>query len=136
MATTLPPTYLYKIVHSSAPPPSPLPERLPLSQLDAADGFIHLSTSTQVPRTLVRFFRDDTQVYLLRLTYSHVEAHIRWENPQGTAPGRMGDDNTFGHLYNGGRLGRDEVESIKVVNRDKATGWAEALEAVQDWLVY
>lgn len=40
------PKYVYKIL--DAEPASPIPEALPLSELDTADGFIHLSTASQV----------------------------------------------------------------------------------------
>lgn len=38
--------YVYKILPSS--PPEPLPALYPLSALDHADGFVHLSTNNQV----------------------------------------------------------------------------------------
>lgn len=41
-----PPKYIYKIVPEA--PPEPLPAVYPLSSLDAADGFIHLSEASQV----------------------------------------------------------------------------------------
>lgn len=40
------PTYVYKIL--DAPPAEPLPSELPVSNLDAKDGFVHLSTAAQV----------------------------------------------------------------------------------------
>ena len=40
------PKYIYKILPS--PAPEPFPDALPYSALDAKDGFVHLSTATQV----------------------------------------------------------------------------------------
>ena len=78
------PTYIYKIVPSSAGPiPDPLPDRLPVSELDQKDGFIHLSTAKQTARTLNRFFPGEQKVYLLRIDYSSVKDLIKWEDPQG-----------------------------------------------------
>lgn len=77
------PTFLYKLVHSSAAPPNPLPERLPLSHLDLASGFIHLSTAVQVPGTLQRYFANESQVFILRLGYDHIEKDIKWEDAKG-----------------------------------------------------
>jgi len=74
------PTYIYKIVPSSAPPPSPLPDALPVSDLDKSDGFIHLSTAAQLPATLGRFFQKDELVYILRIIYKQVEKDIKWED--------------------------------------------------------
>lgn len=46
------PEFVYKII--TDPPPSPIPAEYPLSDLDAQDGFIHLSTAWQVNRPLSR----------------------------------------------------------------------------------
>lgn len=77
------PTYIYKIVPASAVLPSPLPDALPVSELDSSDGFIHLSTAVQVPGTLKRFFSDEESVYILRIIYTNVEKDIKWENDKG-----------------------------------------------------
>lgn len=68
---------------ASAAPPSPLPDALPVSELDSSDGFIHLSTALQVPGTLKRFFSDKDSVYILRIIYTKVEKDIKWENDKG-----------------------------------------------------
>lgn len=78
------PTYIYKLVPTSAPIPDLIPDVLPLSDLDATSGFIHLSTAAQIPNTLRHFFADQDAVYVLRLVYAHVEKEIRWEDPQAT----------------------------------------------------
>jgi uncharacterized protein (DUF952 family) len=74
--------YVYKLISSTAPPPDPLSERLPLSSLDAKSGFIHLSTATQVPGTLKHFFADEPRVHVLRIEYARVEKDIKWEDPE------------------------------------------------------
>ena len=40
------PEFVYKI--TAEPPPDPIPDVFPLSELDRHDGFVHLSTSWQV----------------------------------------------------------------------------------------
>lgn len=45
MAPSPLPKFVYKIVPSA--PPSPIPDEYPLSDLDKADGFVHLSTADQ-----------------------------------------------------------------------------------------
>lgn len=77
------PTYIYKIVHSSTPPPDPLPAELPVSDLDKSSNFIHLSTALQVPGTLKRFFADEERVFILRIDYKNVESKIKWEDSKG-----------------------------------------------------
>ncbi|KAF2733775.1 hypothetical protein EJ04DRAFT_512920 [Polyplosphaeria fusca] len=119
------PTYLFKILPSA--PPSPLPERLPLSDLDRNDGYIHLSTSEQTPSTLDKFFADATEIWLLRIKYevlakgidgdgSEGKGEVKWE-----AAGR----GVFAHLY-GGDLGKGNVDCILRV--EKKGTWAESME--------
>ena len=74
------PSYVYKLIPSSTPPPEPIPEKLPLSDLDARSGFIHLSTASQVPGTLKHFFAEEPFVYVLRIAFSQVEKDVRWED--------------------------------------------------------
>ncbi len=65
------PTYLYKIL--DFPPPDPLSAELPLSPLDAKDGFIHLSTAAQTPATASRFFTDYDTLHILRIPLKRLE---------------------------------------------------------------
>ncbi|KXJ87747.1 hypothetical protein Micbo1qcDRAFT_167323, partial [Microdochium bolleyi] len=97
MSESAPPKYVYKIV--PARPPNPLPADLPLSELDRADGFIHMSTAQQVPGTLNRFFSTARSLHIMRIPYDRVSARTKWEN-------------TFPHLY-GGEFGAKEVESVE-----------------------
>ncbi|KAF7355204.1 hypothetical protein MSAN_01436200 [Mycena sanguinolenta] len=129
------PSYIYKLVPSSSPVPDELPERLPLSELDATSGFIHLSTAKQIPGTLKHFFADHDQVYVLRIEYAKVEKEIRWESPDAKVCGERGGEGFFPHLYNGGRLGSGEIESVAVWNRTSGN-WDEALEKAESWLLY
>lgn len=75
------PNYLYKLVPSNAAPADPLPEELPLSELDQNSGFIHLSTAVQVPGTLRHFFADEERVYILKIPFEPLKEKIRWESP-------------------------------------------------------
>ncbi|KAF7352901.1 Uracil phosphoribosyltransferase [Mycena venus] len=128
------PTYIYKLVSFSSPIPEPIPKALPLSELDAASGFMHFSTAAQVPRTLKRFFAEDPSVTILRIDYSKVEEEIKWEDSKGTAPGEMGGEGIFPHIY-GRALGSADVESKSVLHRNDGN-WDEALKNAESWLVY
>ncbi|CAA7259904.1 unnamed protein product [Cyclocybe aegerita] len=132
------PTHIYKIVSSSTPPPVPLPEALPVSELDQNDGFIHLSTEKQLPGTLKRFFQSDGLVYILRIDYRKVEKNIKWENGKGTAPGGIGEEGIFPHLYNGLHVGREEIESFKQWEKDSQDSWDTAIAKARadGWFVY
>jgi len=128
------PTYVYKLISFSSPVPDPIPETFPLSELDAASGFMHFSTALQVPRTLKRFFAEDPQVTIIRIDYSKVEKEIKWEDSKGQAPGEMGGEGIFPHIYNR-PLRSADVESLAVWHRNDGN-WDEALAKAESWLVY
>ncbi|KAL3465502.1 hypothetical protein BJX64DRAFT_252541 [Aspergillus heterothallicus] len=127
------PTYLYKLVPSSAPVREPLPDRLPVSLFDQQSGFVHLSTSLQVPNTLKLFFKDEPLVYVLRIPYDRVAEDIVFEDVTGRR-GPRPDEGLFPHLYNGLKLGKQEVESLSLWSNDG--GWDKALDAAKPWLLY
>ncbi|RHZ47205.1 DUF952 domain-containing protein [Aspergillus thermomutatus] len=128
------PYYLYKLVPSTSPVREPLPERLPVSQLDQESGFIHLSTALQVPNTLKCFFKDEPLVYVLRIEFDQVMPDIRWESPDAKVCGPRPDEGLFPHLYNGLKLGKDEVESIAVWTNEGR--WDKAISQAKPWLLY
>jgi uncharacterized protein (DUF952 family) len=128
------PNYVYKLIPSSMPVPDPLPERLEVSDLDESSGFIHLSTSIQVPGTLKHFFAGQSQVFILRVPLAPLEKMIKWEDPKGEVCGPRGGEGLFPHLYNGMKLGKEEVESVRVV--ENSGGWDAALKEVEGWLIY
>lgn len=89
------PRYIYKIVPSTAPVREPLPERLAVSELDAGDGYIHLSMAHQVGNTLETFFTEEPLVYVLRIEYHRVIQDIRWESPDGKVSGPRPGEGLF-----------------------------------------
>ncbi|KAJ6092681.1 hypothetical protein N7486_007970 [Penicillium sp. IBT 16267x] len=127
------PRYIYKIIPSAAPVSEPLPERLPVSQLDQDSGFVHLSTATQIANTLKFFFKDEPLVYILRIDYERVMQDIRWESPDGKVCGPRPGEGLFPHLYNGFKLGKDEVESIAIWQNED--GWDKAINGAEAWLL-
>jgi uncharacterized protein (DUF952 family) len=129
------PTYVYKLIPSTAPPSDPLPDRLPVSDLDQTSGFIHLSTALQIPNTLKFFFKEDPKVYILRISYDSIEKSIKWEDPKAEVCGPRGGEGMFPHLYNELKLGKDEVESMQAWDQG-SDGWDSALKAAKAWLTY
>ncbi|CEN61798.1 hypothetical protein ASPCAL08446 [Aspergillus calidoustus] len=127
------PTFLYKLVPSLAPVREPIPERLPVSLIDQQSGFVHLSTALQVPNTLKLFFQDEPLVYVLRIPYDRVAQDIVFEDVTGRR-GTRPDEGLFPHLYNGLKLGKDEIESMSVWSNDG--GWEKALNGAKPWLLY
>lgn len=63
------------------PIPIPASHTFFLSELDYKDGFVHLSTAQQVPKTLNRFFADVPSVTILRCELDRLSAFKRviWE---------------------------------------------------------
>ncbi|KAK0101107.1 hypothetical protein ONS95_012909 [Cadophora gregata] len=132
------PKYIYKILPSTPAPPTPLPASLPLSALDSRHNFMHLSTSSQILRTLQNFFSSESHVYILRIPYERVARFIVWEDTKGNAPpeneGAWDVDQRrefFPHVYGnagpgegeqGLKMGREEVESVGVWRRGSGEG--------------
>ncbi|KAK0492529.1 hypothetical protein EDD18DRAFT_461151 [Armillaria luteobubalina] len=130
------PRFVYKIIPS--PPPSPLPQSLPLSALDAQDGFIHLSDASQVAKTADLFFADCEKVWLLQLDTEVVKTEGGYFVWAENLPGCV-------HLYgkekdtwDGARLGEGTVRDIKECQRRLGTeSWVDNMrkEAEEGWLV-
>lgn len=143
MSSTDDPTYVYKLVpHTSPVPldPTDFPDALPVSDIDRSSGFVHLSTAHQLPGTLARFFTSDPRVYVLRLRYAPlalVEGQVKWESPEKDVCGPRPGEGLFPHLYNGFRVGRNEVEGVWVLERGESS-WEEVIEeeGFRAWLVY
>lgn len=115
------PAYLYKILPDA--PPDPLPASLPLSSLDAKDGFIHLSTARQTPGTADRFFSTASTLWVLKIALDRISSNTRWEE---------GSSDTYAHIY-GPMPGGDEVSDVKEFTKGEGGDW---LGAMQDssWL--
>lgn len=82
---TFEPFYVYKIFSSTFHLRQPLPERVPVDDVDQTSGFIHLLTAEQVPHVLKSMFKNDPVVYVLRILYRNLSQDIRWENADRTA---------------------------------------------------
>ncbi len=74
------------------------------SSLDQ-EGFIHLSTADQWPRTLRRFFGGATDLALLVIDPAKLAATVRYE---------AADGEHFPHLY--GPLNLDAVQDVRSVD--------------------
>ena len=57
-------------------------------ELDKKDGFIHLSTASQLAGTLSFYFADDEDLILLQLDHSQVKDALIYEAPFPLAIGR------------------------------------------------
>jgi uncharacterized protein (DUF952 family) len=119
------PTYLYKILPSA--PPSPIPERLPLSDLDSNDGFIHLSTSDQTASTADKFFSEYEELWFLRIKYETLAKGIDGDGAEGKGEVKWEEvgRGCFAHYYSAD-LGKANVESVLKVRKEGS--WANSLQ--------
>lgn len=69
----------------------------------SSEGFIHLSTASQVAGTARRYYLGQKGLKLLHLDLAKLEAEVRFELTQGRGP--------YPHLY--GRLNLDAVVSAR-----------------------
>ncbi|CAN8105674.1 unnamed protein product [Discula destructiva] len=123
------PKYVYKILDLE--PSTPIPEAIPPSDLDRADGFIHLSTASQIPITASLFFAANTTLWLLKIRYAPIAAACKWDDPPN-------DNDGCPHLY--GSFGAAETESVEKFERGGGAGavgeqaaWKEVF-AASGWL--
>ncbi|KAJ6780989.1 hypothetical protein PWT90_08221 [Aphanocladium album] len=110
------PQFVYKILPQA--PAEPLPAQLPLSEFDANDGFVHLSTAVQVPNTAGLFFSNDTKLWIVKLELSKLADPVKFEDG-------------FPHLY--GNFGARDVDSISRFERNDGQSWADSMSA-SSWL--
>lgn len=109
------PAKIYRISETPAWVEAERTGRLPLSELDRRDGFVHLSTADQVPGTLRRFFAGRTDLVLLTISTSRlIDAPLRYEAP--SAPGDANE--LFPHYY--GQLPLDAVVGADPLQLDGA----------------
>ncbi|EME47372.1 hypothetical protein DOTSEDRAFT_145970, partial [Dothistroma septosporum NZE10] len=108
--------HFYKILDSA--PQEPLPESLPLSDLDKKDGFVHLSTANQTKETANLFFSNTEKLWLLKLRVDDLkkDGNIQW-NPD--IPGCP-------HLHDSARgLGKSNVTAVIIANKGSHGSWKE-----------
>lgn len=108
-----------------------------MTELDYKDGYVHLSTAQQVPKTLARFYADTPAVTILRLETARVSAFKRvvWEKTSsGDSKSKCGSMFTpaFPHLY--AHLEGENIDSFREIENGPK-GWDGALQSIQDWLV-
>ena len=82
-----------------------------ITELDKEDGFIHLSTATQLNATLSLYFSKEESVVLLQIDYAQTQDQLRFEAP--IPPGNR--TSSFPHYY--GDLNTNFVSKIWHLNR-------------------
>ena len=82
-----------------------------ITDLDKKDGFIHLSTATQLNATLSLYFSKDESVVLLQIDHAQTHGQLRFEAP---IPPRN-RTSSFPHYY--GDLNTNFVSQIWHLNR-------------------
>lgn len=78
------PTYVYKIFTLSEW--SALESKVTITgnERDISDGYIHLSTASQLKRIVKKYYQTDQNCVLLKIQYSAIVSKLKWEpNSQG-----------------------------------------------------
>lgn len=126
------PNFVYKIlpntpVYQGTPVPVPASWIFPQSEIDAQDGFIHMSTATQLPGTLSRFFGSDETVQLLKIDYKRLSSFkiVKWE--------KASNGDMFPHLF--AQLEGEYVRELKVVVKGEGSWEATVETLTQDGFV-
>ncbi|KAK0312004.1 hypothetical protein LTR01_002918 [Friedmanniomyces endolithicus] len=121
MATTSTVRFLYKIL--SSPPPIPISRTL--TPVDAADGFIHLSTAAQTPETASRFFGTSSTLWIVKIDLEKLEAgqgELRWEESK--------NHGVFAHLY-GADVAASAVVEVLEKRRTEGEEWQGLLQGFE-----
>ena len=77
------------------------------SPADNEDGFIHLSTRSQIGATVYKHFNDERNLYISAFNFNSSDPNLKWDLSR--------NDEYFPHYY-GKLLLRDYVYSIKIIN--------------------
>ena len=113
-----PPTFWYKILDEA--PPSPLPSTLPATSLDAQDGFIHLSTASQIPITAGLFFSSHKKLWVLKLRREKIDGRVEY-------PPELGE--SCPHIYDSRTgLGKENIEEAVELRRAEGQKWGDVKE--------
>lgn len=81
---------------------------VPLAPVDAANGYVHLSTGAQVAETAAKHFADHQALWLLAVETDALGDALKWE------PSRGGD--LFPHYY--GQLTSDKIVWSRPLQRE------------------
>lgn len=77
------------------------------SKDDIRDGFIHLSTATQVERIVKKYFSKERPLFILKFSNMNFLEQLVWETSSS------GD--RYPHLYNI-RILLEDIDSFKIIN--------------------
>jgi uncharacterized protein (DUF952 family) len=77
------PDRVYKIVHAPQWHAAVVSGIFEGSADDKRDGFIHLSTAEQLPGTIAKYFRGQSDVLLVAYDCSTLALHLKWEASRG-----------------------------------------------------
>lgn len=110
---------------------------LPATALDKRDNFIHLSTKAQVAFVLNRFFKEPSQIALVKIAYAALDAAAAAERQGNKAEARVQWDEvghgSFAHVYGMDIRGESVVEwaVLRQVVTDVGREWEGCLSEAE-----
>lgn len=111
-------SHVYRICEAQTWAQTQLDGQLPLSELDARDGFVHLSTAAQVAGTLRRFFagREDLVVLTVAVDQLLLGGSLTFEPSGHAEPESERERELFPHFY--GQVARAAIVSADILELD------------------
>lgn len=99
------PATLYKVLTGPCWRAGEAGGAVPTMPIDTADGFVHLSTATQLAETLALHFKGQGDLVIVAVRTANLDGHLKWEPSRG---GQL-----FPHVY--GAIPMTTVEWIENV---------------------
>ncbi len=86
----------------------------------STEGFIHFSTDKQAVNVANAFYRGRTDLILLVVDETKLDAELKWEAPAGPPAEKVSEADLFPHLY--GPLNLNAIASVFDFQPDPVTG--------------
>jgi len=120
------PLFLFKVLPLQTIPTNPLPSRMPRTDPDRDEGFIHIWRSRQMVVPLKLWYETAFQVIVLRVIFRNLQDNTRWDQTTDAK-------DYHPHLFRD--LGGQDVESMRVLTRLPGQTWEQVVAANADWYV-
>ncbi|CAF3237360.1 unnamed protein product [Rotaria socialis] len=122
------PYYLYQILTTTLPSP-PYPAIFPMSDRDAADGFVHLARAINILPLFMQNYNNSVQLSVLKLNYAWMRENgrydVRWEWSRSNST-------IYPHFY--GNTTREMIVDVRTWSRAQYALWNSTSVPTDEWL--